>query len=128
MTPLMAAGQLIGSPQPDITRQLLTSTLPRPTFSLGSSVRAHEWPIIGGLALSFPACGSWGGWSSALLSKPTRARKQPLHRRNNDRAPPPSGVPYNAAVALGLLTSITSLLLAPTAESRRLQRIPCAVL
>ena len=49
-------------------------------------------------------------------------------RRNNDRAPPPSGVPYNAAVALGLLTSITSLLLAPTAESRRLQRIPCAVL
>src|SRR5262252_3514180 len=100
MTPLMAAGQLIGSPQPDITRQLLTSTLPRPTFSLGSSVRAHEWPIIGGLALSFPACGSWVGWSSALLSKPTRARKQPLHEEITIGHPRPLGSPTTPPLRL----------------------------
>lgn len=40
----------------EVMRGFTTSfLLPRPTFHLGSSARAHAWPMLGGLALF--ACG-----------------------------------------------------------------------
>jgi hypothetical protein len=52
-------GQVIGSPQPAIPRQLLASTLPRPTFSFASAVTAHALRMLGGLALIPLEAWSW---------------------------------------------------------------------
>jgi hypothetical protein len=47
--------QVIGSLQPAIPQQLLTSTLPGPTFSLASAVTAHGLRMLSGLALCISA-------------------------------------------------------------------------
>lgn len=56
---LNSGGLLIGSPQAVIPRQLTTSILPRPTFSLASAVTAHALRMLGGLAFIALAALSW---------------------------------------------------------------------